>query len=60
MEKEPELNPTEWIEALQKMIADLKKQFPAHSIPSTMLHRLDELEDELALAIKETNPQENQ
>lgn len=35
------------IEALKKEIANLKSQWPAHSVPPTMLQRLDELEEEL-------------
>jgi SMC interacting uncharacterized protein involved in chromosome segregation len=35
------------IEALKEEIESLKSQLPAHSIPPTMLQRLDELEEEL-------------
>jgi hypothetical protein len=33
--------------ALKAQIADLKKRWPAHSIPPGMMLRLDELEEEL-------------
>ena len=35
---------------LERRIADLKKNWPAHSIPPAMMERLDELEDELRQA----------
>lgn len=35
------------IEALKREIANLESQWPAHSVPPTMLQRLDELEEEL-------------
>jgi hypothetical protein len=35
------------IEALQREIALLKSQWPAHSVPAAMLERLDELEEAL-------------
>ncbi len=38
----------EKIKELEKRIAELKKQFPAHSIPPAMMQLLDDLEDELA------------
>jgi hypothetical protein len=38
---------SERIEELEKQIAELKSQWPAHSVPPTMLQRLDELEEEL-------------
>ena len=37
----------ERIEELRKQIAALKKQLPAHSIPPSMLQKLDDLEEEL-------------
>jgi ribosome-associated translation inhibitor RaiA len=37
----------ERIEELEKQIAELKRRWPAHSVPSTMLQQLDELEEEL-------------
>ncbi len=35
------------IRVLQAQIEDLKKRWPAHSVPASMLQRLDELEEEL-------------
>jgi hypothetical protein len=35
------------IEELEKQIADLRRRFPAHSVPPAMLQQLEELEDEL-------------
>jgi hypothetical protein len=40
----------EKIKELEKKIADLQKQWPAHSIPPAMMQLLDDLEEELALA----------
>jgi len=37
------------IKELEKQIADLKRQWPAHSVPPAMLQRLDELEEELEI-----------
>jgi hypothetical protein len=38
------------VKEIEAQIADLKKRWPAHSVPANMLIQLDELEDELALA----------
>ena len=38
------------IKALERRIADLKRQWPAHSIPPAMLQLLDDLEEELEQA----------
>ncbi len=35
------------IQQLEKQIADLKRRWPAHSVPPAMLEQLDELEEEL-------------
>jgi len=40
------------IKELEEQIADLKRQWPAHSIPPAMLQKLDELESELELECK--------
>ena len=37
----------ERIKELERQIQDLKERWPAHSVPPAMLHRLDELEEEL-------------
>lgn len=39
---------SERIEELEKQIAELKRRWPAHSVPPSMLEQLDELEAELA------------
>lgn len=36
------------IQELEEKIAELKKRWPAHSVPPGMMVELDELEDELA------------
>jgi hypothetical protein len=38
---------SERIEELEKQIAELKRRWPAHSVPPTMFRQLDELEEEL-------------
>ncbi len=35
------------IEDVQLQIADLKRRWPAHSVPPAMIEQLDELEEEL-------------
>ncbi len=34
--------------ALERELAQLKEQLPAHSIPPSLLERIDELEEEIA------------
>jgi hypothetical protein len=41
-----------YIQELQAKIADLKKRWPAHSVPPAMLQELDDLEDELAAELE--------
>jgi hypothetical protein len=41
------------IEDLKKEIENLKRQWPAHSVPAAMLQRLDELEEELEKELQE-------
>jgi polyhydroxyalkanoate synthesis regulator phasin len=41
------------IKELEKQIADLERQWPAHSVPPAMLQRLDELEEELEILREE-------
>jgi hypothetical protein len=43
------------IAALEKKIADLKAQWPAHSVKPWMLQQLEDLEDEL-LQLQKDNP----
>ena len=38
---------SERIKELEKQIVELKRRWPAHSVPPTMFQRLDELEEEL-------------
>jgi hypothetical protein len=40
------------IHELQEQITELKKRWPAHSIPPAMLQLLDELDDELEDELK--------
>ena len=40
------------IEELEEQIAALKRQWPAHSVPPSLLQRLDDLEDELEMEQK--------
>jgi hypothetical protein len=35
------------IKELEQQIAELKRRFPAHSVPPAMLQQLEELEEEL-------------
>jgi len=35
------------ITELEEQIAELKRRFPAHSVPPAMMQQLEELEDEL-------------
>jgi hypothetical protein len=46
-------NDKDRILALEQEIAEIKRRWPPHSVPSSLLRRLDELEDELARAKKE-------
>jgi hypothetical protein len=43
----------ERIEELERQIAELKRRWPAHSVPPTMLQQLDELEEELEREVNE-------
>ena len=40
----------ERVKALEAQIEELKKRWPAHSVPPNMMLELDELEEELELA----------
>ena len=42
----------ERVEELKKQIADLKKRWPAHSVPATMMEQLADLEEELRRELK--------
>ena len=41
------------IEELEEQIAKLKRQWPAHSVPPSMLQKLDDLEEEFELLREE-------
>ncbi|MFN2207951.1 MAG: hypothetical protein ACK2UT_18660 [Candidatus Promineifilaceae bacterium] len=43
---------------MKKEIADLKSQWPAHSVPAAMVLRLDELEEELEKAVHDMSSDE--
>jgi len=47
------------IKEIEARITDLKKRWPAHSVPPAMMQELDELEEELEdlLSAKEKNTQ---
>jgi|YelNatPaOPRAMG01_1025707.scaffolds.fasta_scaffold32443_5 SMC interacting uncharacterized protein involved in chromosome segregation len=40
------------IELLKKEIDDLKKRWPAHSVPPALMEQLDELESQLAIELE--------
>jgi hypothetical protein len=48
------------IEDLEREIQELEASLPAHSIPPTMLIRLEELEDELARLWREAASESDQ
>ena len=43
---------------LKQQIADLKKRWPAHSVPPAMVERLDALEEKLAMELKKRSEAE--
>lgn len=49
-------NKNKRIRELQNQIEELKKRFPAHSIPPALMADLDELEEDLSSLLKE-NPE---
>ena len=46
------------IKELEEKIADLKKRWPAHSVPPALLQELDDLEDALAAELKKLQHEE--
>ena len=46
------------IKELEEKIADLKKRWPAHSVPAALLQELDDLEDALAEEIEKLSQEE--
>lgn len=47
------------ITAIKTQIADLKRRWPAHSVPPAMLQELDELEEKLEVALKKSESEHN-
>jgi hypothetical protein len=47
------------IQELEEKIADLKKRWPAHSVPPAMMRELDELEEESAEALEQVRQENN-
>ena len=47
------------IQELKEKIADLKKRWPAHSVPPGMMRELDDLEEELAEALEQIHQEED-
>ncbi|MCJ7700930.1 MAG: hypothetical protein MUO62_05060 [Anaerolineales bacterium] len=45
--------------AIKAQIADLKRRWPAHSVPPAMLQELDELEEKLEDALKKMESEHN-
>lgn len=41
------------IQELEQKIAELKKRWPAHSVPPALMQELDDLEEELAEALEQ-------
>lgn len=41
---------TDRIKELERQLEDLKRRWPAHSVPPAMVQRLDELDEELEKA----------
>jgi len=49
----------ERIQELERQIAELKRRWPAHSVPPTMIQQLDELEEELESEVKKAAAEEH-
>lgn len=47
------------IKELEEKIAELKKRWPAHSVPPALLQELDDLEDALAEELKKHSEEES-
>lgn len=47
------------VDELQRQIADLKKRWPAHTVPPGMMQQLDDLEAELEEALREIDAAED-
>lgn len=46
------------VQELEAKIADLKRRWPAHSIPPALMQELDDLEEELAEALAQAQQEE--
>ncbi len=47
------------IQELREEIANLKKRWPAHSVPPAMMRELDDLEEELAEALEQSQKEKD-
>ncbi len=52
--------PEDKIKEIEAKIADLKARWPAHSVPPSMWQQLEELEEELEAAKKESDKSKSQ
>ncbi len=50
---------SERIKELEKQIVELKRRWPAHSVPPTMFQQLDELEEELEREVKKATEEKS-
>ena len=46
------------VQELEEKIAELKKRWPAHSVPPALMRELDDLEEELAEAMEQARQEE--
>jgi hypothetical protein len=47
------------IQELEEKIAELKKRWPAHSVPPALMRELDDLEEELAEAMEQARQEKD-
>ena len=47
------------IQELEEKIAELKKRWPAHSVPPALMRELDDLEEELTEALEQVQQEED-
>jgi hypothetical protein len=47
------------IQSLKEQIADLKRRWPAHSVPPAMFQELEDLEEKLQKAIEQNKKDRN-
>jgi hypothetical protein len=48
-----------YIHELEEKIAELKKRWPAHSVPPALMRELDDLEEELAEALEQARQEQD-